>query len=379
MRRGARRAGRKLTIQARTLTIAPTCGKQVGDVKKSPSRTQEIEAFVIAQVVAHPEDIARVTSEHFGISRQAVNRHLARLVEEGKLTAAGATRQRKYAPALLVDQVLVLPVSPSLQEDRVWEESVAPLLKGVAGNIEEICAYGFTEMLNNVIDHSGSTTVSIAIQRSPVNVFMSILDKGVGIFRKIATDLQLGDERHAILELCKGKLTTAPARHSGEGIFFTSRVFDGFSICSGPVVLVCQEATSWLIHDRDFPTDMPHVEGTFVSMNIDPRSPRRLVEVFDRFSDKEEDYGFTRTHVPVALARHGTENLISRSQAKRLVARFDRFKDVLLDFATVPMIGQAFADEVFRVFQNAHPDIKLTWINAAPEVEQMIRRALAHR
>ena len=121
------------------------------------------------------------------------------------------------------------------------------------------------------------------------------------------------------------------------------------------------------------------MNGTFVTMGIDVNSTQTQVEVFDRFSDKEEDYGFTRTHVPVALARHGTENLISRSQAKRLVARFDRFKDVLLDFATVPMIGQAFADEVFRVFQNAHPDIKLRWVNATVEVEQMIRRALAHR
>ncbi len=348
-------------------------------MKKSASRTEQIEAFVIAQILAHPEDIARVTSEHFGISRQAVNRHLARLVGEGKLTAAGATRKRRYAPALLIDQQFVLPVSSSLQEDRVWEESVAPLLKGIPENVEGICFYGFTEMLNNVIDHSGSDTVTINIVRSLVEVSMRILDKGVGIFRKIEADLHLEDERHAILELCKGKLTTAPARHSGEGIFFTSRMFDKFTIYSGPIMLVCKEAQSWLLHQRDFTMDLPPVEGTFVTMEIDAHSPRTQVEVFDRFSDKEEDYGFTRTHVPVALARHGTENLISRSQAKRLVARFDRFKDVLLDFTGVPMIGQAFADEVFRVFQNAHPDIKLRWTNATVEVEQMIRRALSHR
>jgi hypothetical protein len=137
---------------------------------------------------------------------------------------------------------------------------------------------------------------------------------------------------------------------------------------------------SWLLHERDFTMDLPPMNnGTFVDMEIDVSSTQTQVEVFDRFSDKEEDYGFTRTHVPVALARHGTENLISRSQAKRLVARFDRFNDVLMDFATVPMIGQAFADEVFRVFQNAHPDIKLRWVNATVEVEQMIRRALSHR
>jgi len=33
-------------------------------------------------------------------------------------------------------------------------------------------------------------------------------DDGIGIFRKIHDELGLLDERHAILELAKGKLTT---------------------------------------------------------------------------------------------------------------------------------------------------------------------------
>lgn len=37
---------------------------------------------------------------------------------------------------------------------------------------------------------------------------------------------------HAILELSKGKFTSDPARHSGEGIFFTSRMCDKFEILS---------------------------------------------------------------------------------------------------------------------------------------------------
>jgi virulence-associated protein VapD len=104
-----------------------------------------------------------------------------------------------------------------------------------------------------------------------------------------------------------------------------------------------------------------------------------MTAVFDRFSDKESDYGFTRTQVPVSLARSGNENLVSRSQAKRLLSRFDRFKEVVLDFDRVETVGQAFADEIFRVFQGEHPDVQLRWVNAAPQVEQMIRRALAAR
>lgn len=340
-------------------------------------RTHEIDAWVIAHVPAHPGDIARVAAEHFGISRQAIHRHLARLVDEGKLKASGSTRSRRYEAALLADQTFSIAVTPSLQEDQVWEQTVGPLLKDLPSNVFDICFYGFTEMLNNVIDHSGSADVTIRLRRSATQVQLVIIDRGVGIFRKIAGALALADERHAILELCKGKLTTAAKLHSGEGIFFTSRMFDEFVIRSGSLSFVCQGGESWLFDPALDSMDIAPVEGTGVFMSIHPRSTRTQVEVFDRFSDKDDDYGFTRTHVPVALAKHGEENLISRSQAKRLLARFDRFKEVLLDFKGVNMIGQAFADEVFRVFQGAHPDIRLTWVNATPEVERMIRRAKA--
>ena len=59
----------------------------------------------------------------------------------------------------------------------------------------------------------------------------------MGIFKKIQKALDLLDERHAILELAKGKLTTDPKHHTGEGIFFTSRMFDEFTILSGGVLL----------------------------------------------------------------------------------------------------------------------------------------------
>jgi hypothetical protein len=110
-------------------------------------------------------------------------------------------------------------------------------------------------------------------------------------------------------------------------------------------------------------------------MSIDTYTSRSLTRVFDRYASGEEEYGFTRTIVPVFLATYGDENLVSRSQARRLVARFDRFKEVVLDFENVSSIGQAFADELFRVFVMEHPGITLGWIRAATEVKTMIARA----
>ncbi len=75
------------------------------------------------------------------------------------------------------------------------------------------------------------------------------------------------------------------------------------------------------------------------------------------------------------LAQYGDDKLVSRSQAKRLIARFDRFKVVILDFEGVESLGQAFADEVFRVFGNRFPTIELSEVNANADVTRMIRRA----
>jgi len=68
---------------------------------------------------------------------------------------------------------------------------------------------------------------------------------------------------------------------------------------------------------------------------------------------------------------------ISRSQAKRLLHALDRFKKIVLDFKGVSTVGQAFADEVFRVFAKAHPGIDIEPINATENVDFMIRRARA--
>ena len=107
-------------------------------------------------------------------------------------------------------------------------------------------------------------------------------------------------------------------------------------------------------------------------MDLANTASRTTQEVFNRFTSGD-DYAFTKTTIPVRLAKYGDEQLISRSQAKRLLARIEKFKVVIFEFDGVDMIGQAFADEVFRVFVNAHPDITLYALGVTPAVKRMIR------
>jgi hypothetical protein len=199
-----------------------------------------------------------------------------------------------------------------------------------------------------------------------------VTDDGEGIFLRIQRALNLFDPREAILELAKGKFTTDPANHSGEGIFFSSKVFDVFDIRSGRLHFAHDDGKVDILFERD--ADAP---GTTVFMQLANDSPRTTREVFDTFAEPDE-YTFAKTIVPVKLAQHEGEKLVSRSQAKRLTLRFERFQTVVLDFTDVEEIGQAFADEVFRVFQAAHPQTTLVPVNTAPGVKRMVARARAH-
>jgi len=335
-------------------------------------KTDEIRNFIINNIEEYQNKISTITAEKFSVTRQAVLKHINSLIKDSILEVQGKTKNRRYNLKPVLDKTFNFELN-GLEEDIVWRTSITPLLEGVADNVHRICQYGFTEMLNNAIDHSEGKEVIINIQKTLKEIQIIIWDDGVGIFNKIQKELGLSDTLHAILELSKGKLTTDPKRHTGEGIFFSSRIFDQFSISSGKLYFAHFsntnniEGSDWLLEDKE-----EVVKGTAVRMKIKLDSKRTTKEVFDFYS---EDFDFTKTHIPVFLAQHGNENLISRSQAKRLLTRFEKFKEIILDFQDVEVIGQAFADEIFRVFQNEHPNINLYPINTNEEVLKMIKRA----
>ncbi len=326
--------------------------------------------FIVANVARHPADIVRRTAERFDCTRQAVHRHIQRLVEEGALVESGKTRNRTYALAELISWSQSFPVASCGDEGDIWLRYMRDLLRPLATNVMDIWQYGFTEMFNNALDHAQASTITVDVIKTAANSVVTIRDDGVGIFRKIQAALGLLDERHAVLELAKGKFTTDPQRHSGEGIFFSSRMFDQFSITSGSVTFSHQAKAP-----EDWILEAEESGGTMVRMELGNHTSRSINKVFKQFTSGD-DFGFTKTVVPVRLAQYGDDNLVSRSQAKRLIVRFERFRTVVLDFKGVVLIGQAFADEVFRVFALAHPEVELIHLNTNKEVRQMIAHVL---
>lgn len=305
-----------------------------------------------------------------GVAVQSVYRYLSALKAEGKINVEKKGNRNVYT---LIDESKQFEYSlDGLSEDVVWKKDISPFFKELSETAFANMAYAFTEMLNNAIDHSGGKSVKVFACKNGYRASVWIYDDGVGIFNKIASAMGFEEKSFAILELAKGKFTTDPSSHTGEGVFFSSKVMDDFAIISDGLIFFGPKSNGNAYIDR-IDVDSP---GTCVMMEIKYDHNESKSAVFDKFTQAPDDYGFSKTIVPVRLLEYGDEKplVVSRSQAKRLMVRFERFQNIILDFSGIDEIGQGFADELFRVFANQHPSTKLTPVNCNAEVDKMIRR-----
>ena len=64
---------------------------------------------------------------------------------------------------------------------------------------------------------------------------------------------------------------------------------------------------------------------------------------------------------------------VARSHARRVLKDVEGYKELVIDFRGIEFMGRGFADEVFRVFQEEHPEIKITPLHASTSMLAMIR------
>jgi len=320
-------------------------------------------------------DIIQLT----GFSRVYVHRFFSELIDEGKIVLIGKANQAHYllsdadeavkkAKIYRVHRILQ---NINLREDIVLEEikKKSAIFDEISSNTADIVGYAFTEMLNNAIEHSKSKTIDVLMVKTPEHIRFDVSDRGVGIFKNIVEKKGLNTQLEAIQDLIKGKQTTAPAFHSGEGIYFTSRIADCLDIRSFQKRLIFDN-----VIDDIFVKDIKRaVSGTKVSFSIRLDLKKTLTDVFNQYSD--DSFEFSKTAVKVKLFREGVEYL-SRSQSRRIATGLEKFKVVELDFAGIETIGQAFADEIFRVWHSQHPDTRIIPVNTGENVLFMIKHVV---
>jgi anti-sigma regulatory factor (Ser/Thr protein kinase) len=320
----------------------------------------------------------------FGVSRQYASKFLAELVASGKLIKVGSTSKAAYASLEYVKEhsdvipakVKAIFINNNLEEHKVLDqiEKKLPIILKQKENIRNIFVYAFSEMLNNAIEHSRSDKIEIEVYIKNEQLVFIINDFGVGVFKNIMKKKKLNSEQEAIQDLLKGKTTTMPSSHSGQGIFFTSRASEEFTLESYNYrLIVNNKANDTTI--QEIKGGGKRKNGTKVIFKLLTESTKHLKEVFNEFSniDEESDFGFDKTEIKVKLFLTGGVQ-ISRSQARRVLLGLDDFRVIVFDFDKVPFIGQAFADEIFRVFHNKYPKIKLQTTNMNEAVSFMVNR-----
>ena len=256
-----------------------------------------------------------------------------------------------------------------LAEHIVWLRVAEDLHLDRDSPAGKIMGYAFTEMLNNAIDHSASETATITWWVGADQWSFEVRDYGVGADPKLREGLHLASDFEAVQELSKGKRTTDRQRHTGEGIFFTSKAVDIFRLTSSGV--------RWTVDNLRYDTALgvvPESDGTSVVCQVDPQTDRSLAGIFREFS---HDHAFVRTRPVVKLFEIGT-TFVSRSEARRLLDGLEAdFDTVEVDFAGVADVGQGFVDEMLRVWPEAHPDKTVIPTNMNPAVQFMVERGLS--
>ncbi|HSY61942.1 MAG TPA: ATP-binding protein, partial [Cytophaga sp.] len=266
------------------------------------------------------------------VSRQFVSSEINKLVKEGKLIKGGSTKSAFYTlpsnASVLGTRIHKRLINENLKEHEVFDdlEHQTTFIESLRENILSILAYAFSEMLNNAIEHSKSQYVEVTVEMNQDELCFVVDDFGIGAFKNVMVKRKLKSEIEAIQDLLKGKTTTQPQAHSGEGIFFTSKAADIFILESYGYRLRIDN----VIHDVFIEEIKPAKQGTKVTFKINANSKKHLNAIFKEYQTDPEEMAFDKTEIKIKLFTMGTI-YISRSQARRVLTGLEKFKTVILD------------------------------------------------
>lgn len=336
-------------------------------MKLSDDKKQTIRLYILEKIEQGDPSVAQTVADTFGINASTVHAYINEMVDENIIEKV---KRGQYEPVCTEYEYGLSRLDGELEDEmRVLEICLSECIRDYPKNVQGIWNYAFSEMANNVIDHSMAENAKVIVRQTYRSTKVILLDDGIGIFEKIQKHFSLLTLEDAICELFKGKLTTDTENHSGEGIFFSSRMMDSFYIISSGKVFTTNKFEDTSIMDLAG-EGMP---GTCVVMELSNFSQREAKEVFDIYASVEG--GFTKTRIPLRNVFDTAP--VSRSQAKRVCNRLDRFQEAVMDFEGVDWIGQGFAHQLFVVFQNSHPEMKLIPVNMNEDITKMYNHVTA--
>lgn len=330
-------------------------------MKFTKDRKQSIKHYILEKIDQDTPSISKTVADTFSINPSTIHSYINELVKDNVIVKV---KRGQYELVNKEYSYLLKRENGDLDDDTyAFDICLKEHIEGFENNVQDIWSYTFSEMINNVMDHSLADSVKITISQNFLATCVMIEDNGIGIFQKIKDYFKLSSIEDAICELFKGKLTTDTKNHSGEGIFFSSKLMDDFLIISSSKIFT----TNKYDEGKILSLVLENQKGTCVFMELSNFSHKTAKEIFDAYSNV--DGGFVKTKIP--LKNIFDTSPVSRSQAKRICNRLDKFKEVIVDFDEIEWLGQGFAHQLFVVFANSHPDIILTPINMNEDVTKM--------
>ena len=324
-----------------------------------------VTQWITAAALQHGDGLPAHVMARLGLGRRAALALLRRLAAMQWLQIDGTSRRRHYGAGPLRQGVQRYALA-GLQEDQAWRRDFAPLF-ALPAHVQRMARHAFTELLNNAVDHSGGSQVTVSMRQTPLQLQLLVSDDGCGLFQRIERRFAIHEPALAMLELSKGKLTSDPARHSGQGLFFTSRLADVFDIHANAAAF---QSRSWERHAwRSSRPATHHGTSVYVAIAIDTA---RTLDTVLRAHHGVAGHGLARTTVPLRLLAGTDGVLASRAEARRAAARLAQFEHAEINFDGVTDVGHGFADELFRVFSGDHPGLELQPTGMSPAVQAMV-------
>ena len=327
----------------------------------------QLTQFITPLAGEHSRDLAAALAERSGATPRHARALLRELAALGWLVNQGNPRRPCWRPGTL-RQVVQHYAIDGLAEDRAWSRDFAPHFDSLPAAVKRMAQHAFTELVNNAIDHSGGSTVTVSMRQTATQMQLLVSDDGCGLFDKLADAFALDDPLQAMFELGKGKLTSAPDRHTGRGLFFSARLADVFDLHANASAF---QRRGWEPGHWHAGRALPR-RGTSIYLAIALDTERTLDAVMRAASLDGAGYAFERTRVPLGLLAGAGQVLESRAQARRVAERLAQFAHVELDFGRVADVGHGFADELFRVLARRQPSLQWVPLNMAPRVAAMV-------
>ena len=333
--------------------------------------SNKIKDFILDNINSHQKDIIQIAINKFGVSRQAIHKHMNGLIFDKKVVGHGTTKGRYYELIPKVNYYKSMNVGLKFDVHDIFDKYVQPHIISLPNNITEIFEFSISVLLNNVKDHSEASKLYFKIYIDHREAHFIINDNGIGILKHIKNGLKLTSFEQAALELVKGSAAINCYQHSGEELNAVAHLFDKVNIDSNRKSMVFKGKNgNWELKSS------MQGKGTKIHLKIANSSQNSCANIFDTFFTSTDN----AIRIPVNFLNISKNKIInSRSLAEILLKNVKNYKKIQFDFSNIDLIGPAFANALINISKknNKHADIK--WLNMNETVDLLMSRALERK